>query len=140
MRFWIGLRCLICKDWIGLRCLCITHANVPHHISPMAVPRNTVIHILVSLYQGDLRSGKVRSYLADLQPLTVGPWTINSLELQPSSWPEELTTTNPILRGILLPNAGIKADMLRDVCGVNAGIKADMFREVCGVNAGCAPV
>ena len=41
-------------------------------------------------------------YLLDLQPLTVGAWTISSLALKLSSWPEELTTMNPIFLGISL--------------------------------------
>lgn len=42
-----------------------------------------------------------QSYFGDLQPLTVGAWIISSRALKPSSCPEELTTTNPILWGIL---------------------------------------
>lgn len=40
-------------------------------------------------------------YFGDLHPLTVGAWIISSRALKPSSCPEELTTTNPILWGIL---------------------------------------
>lgn len=43
----------------------------------------------------------VQPYFGDLQPLTVGAWIISSRALKPSSCPEELTTTNPILWGIL---------------------------------------
>lgn len=45
------------------------------------------------------------AHLGDLQPLTVGAWIISSRALKPSSCPDELTTTNPILWGILCTGA-----------------------------------
>lgn len=45
--------------------------------------------------------GPCPAHLGDLHPLTVGAWIISSRALKPSSCPDELTTTNPILWGIL---------------------------------------
>lgn len=41
------------------------------------------------------------AHLGDRHPLTVGAWIISSRALKPSSCPDELTTTNPILWGML---------------------------------------
>lgn len=47
-------------------------------------------------------------YLLDLQPLTVGAWTMSSLALELSSWLDELTTMNPIFLGIPVMDTDLK--------------------------------
>lgn len=56
--------------------------------------------------------GPSLAHLGDLHPLTVGAWIISSRALKPSSCPEELTTTKPILWGILGTGLGTGQERL----------------------------